>query len=217
MKRSVSWVDGVSVFAFGGLLSFTASVYGRLPERMATHFNLEGEPNGWMSRPYATWGFDAFALAVWGLLRLSPRWLPRDHEWRKRAEQSPMATVALLCMLLLVAVGGFLVWSALHPGAPRGAFLNVILGGFALAISSLLPRTRRNPVFGVRTAFSLTSDENWLRANRFASYTFGLAGVSCLVCAAVGAHALGVVLFVAAAVAPSVYSWAVADQLPPSA
>jgi uncharacterized membrane protein len=170
-----------------------------------------------MDRANATWSLDAFFVATWALVRFSPRWLPAAGEWRKRAEQSPMAAVAMLTMLLLVGLGAFTIWNALHPETSRGATLDVMLGVWALALSSLLPRTRRNPILGVRTPFSLTSDENWLRANRFGSYSFGVAGVACIACGLAGAPAVGLVAFLAAAVAPGVYSWVLAYRLPPQA
>jgi uncharacterized membrane protein len=217
MTRSVRMFDLASLVSLGGLLAFTASVYESLPARIATHWSLHGTPNGFMDRAYATFGMDAFALLVWAIVRFSPRWLPEGGGWRSRAQQSPMGAVAMLTMLLLVGLGVFVVWNGLHPQASRGATLDVMLGVWALALSQILPRTRRNPILGVRTSFSLTSDENWLLANRFGSYAFAAGGVACIACGLAGAPAVGGVLFIAAAVAPSIYSWVLAYRLPPQA
>jgi hypothetical protein len=217
MSRSARGFDVVSLVSFGGLLAFTASVYDALPARIANHWGLNGTPNGWMDRVYATWGMDAFALLLWAAVRFSPRWLPEGGGWRSRAQQSPMGAVAMLTMLLLVGLGVFVVWNGLHPQASRGAMLDVMLGVWALALSQILPRTRRNPILGVRTAFSLTSDENWLLANRFGSYAFAAGGVACIACGLAGAPAVGGVLFIAAAVSPAIYSWVLAYRLPPHA
>ena len=217
MKRSGLLFDLVSLGSLAELLAFTASVYDELPARIANHFNLHGAPDGWMDRPYATWGVDAFALALWGLTRFSPRWLPKANGWRERAERSPMAAVAMLTMLLFVAVGAFTVWNGLHPEASHGPALSVVIGAYALAFSSVLPRTRRNPLLGVRTSWSLTSDENWHRTNRLASYTFALGGLTCIACGLAGVAAIGICVFIAAAVTPWVYSWVLAYRLPPEA
>jgi hypothetical protein len=45
MKRSVQVFDVLSLGSLAGLAAFIASVYGQLPERIAIHFNLHGEPN----------------------------------------------------------------------------------------------------------------------------------------------------------------------------
>ena len=36
---------------YGVLVALVAEAYPRLPERVASHFSLGGEPDGWMSRP----------------------------------------------------------------------------------------------------------------------------------------------------------------------
>jgi uncharacterized membrane protein len=215
MSRASRTMDLLSLAALAGLVAFTASVYDRLPPQIATQFDLRGRPKAWMSLGYGTWGVDAFALAMWALVRTSPKWLPAANDWRKRAEQSPMAAVAMLTMLLLVGVSAFIVWNGLHPEMPRLATLDVLLGFYALALSSILPRVRRNPILGIRTPFSLTSDENWLRTNRFASYSFGIGGLASIASGVAGAPAVGVVAFVGAAITPWIYSWAIAYRLPP--
>ena len=41
-----------------------ALVYSRLPETMATHWNMSGEPDGWSSRAFAVFGLPGILLAV---------------------------------------------------------------------------------------------------------------------------------------------------------
>jgi uncharacterized membrane protein len=217
MSRLNRAFDVISLAAIGGTVAFTASVYDALPGTIAVHFGLHGEPNGWMGRGFATWGVDAFALAIWALIRFSPAWLPEANGWKSRAAKSPMAAVGMLTSLLLAGVSLFIVWNALHPEMPRMTTAAVMIGIYAFALSAVLPRTRRNPVLGIRTPFSLTSDENWARANRVGSYAFAAGGLACLVGALVGAPMVGILLFAAAAIVPSIYSWKLAYRLPPEA
>ena len=41
-----------------------ALVYSRLPEQVATHFDLQGNPDGWSSRAFAVFGLPGILLAV---------------------------------------------------------------------------------------------------------------------------------------------------------
>jgi uncharacterized membrane protein len=217
MKRSALVFDLVSLVSFGGLVGYTTSVYDALPARMAVHFNLHGVASGWMDRAYATWGFDVFVALFWAAVRFAPRWLPDSNGWKERADKSPIVAMAMLTMILLAGVGAFIVWNGLHPEAPRGPVLGVLLGTDALGLSVILPRTRRNPLLGVRTAFSLASDENWSRTHRIASYTFALGGVACIACGLAGLTAVALCAFIAGALAPAVYSWVLQYRLPPEA
>jgi hypothetical protein len=55
------------------------SVWDQLPMRMATHFNLNGQPNGWMSRDTAFWfavGITVFLLMVFTVITTLMQRLP---------------------------------------------------------------------------------------------------------------------------------------------
>ena len=56
-----------------------ALVYKRLPETIATHFDLNGNPDGWSSRAFAVFGLPAILLAVNLLLPFMLRADPK-HE-----------------------------------------------------------------------------------------------------------------------------------------
>jgi serine/threonine-protein kinase len=65
---------------YAGFLGHWSWSGGHLPDRVATHFNGGGEPNGWMSRDshqtfMLIFGL-SFPLLVPGLINLS-RWFPR--------------------------------------------------------------------------------------------------------------------------------------------
>ncbi|MFZ4766539.1 MAG: DUF1648 domain-containing protein [Roseimicrobium sp.] len=50
-----------------------------LPERVATHFNASGQPNGWMTREGTVWFMGLFGVCVpWFMVLAfaSPRWIP---------------------------------------------------------------------------------------------------------------------------------------------
>jgi uncharacterized membrane protein len=74
-------------------------------------------------------------------------------------------------------------------------------------------RIQRNPVMGIRVAWTLASDENWARTHRFASYTFAASGVVGLLAGLAGGNAAAPVAIVAllvGALVPAVYSYVVA-------
>jgi hypothetical protein len=54
-----------------------AQVWNQLPTRMASHFNANGQPNGWMSRDtslYFGLGLTAFVLIIFTVIALVIRW-----------------------------------------------------------------------------------------------------------------------------------------------
>ena len=54
--------------------------------------------------------------------------------------------------------------------------VGVMMGILLIAIGNYMPKTRRNPVIGFRTSKTMSSDENWAKANRFAGFVFVISG-----------------------------------------
>ncbi len=78
-------------------------------------------------------------------------------------------------------------------------------------------RVRKNPFVGVRTYWTLTSDENWARTHRFAGYAFvGAALISFCGTAASGVRSVLVagVAMGLAGVASAVFSYVIARRTP---
>ncbi len=208
MTRKLDNLDLLACGLVGAAAVGTAAVYDRLPDPMPTHFDVHGAPDGWMPRAEGAFMLPLVALLLWALVRFGGRLLPR--EWRERMVASPLSAIGLLVAGMLVAVHALLLQAALAPVPRLGAGVWVLLGVFFVLLGQLLPRVRRNPFIGVRTAWTLTSDENWARTHRFAGYTMTVGGVLAVVAAVAGAPVLGLAFILAGALAPAVYSWRLA-------
>ena len=95
MKRGiVFWIWGISL---AYLIYQAAAGYSALPERVASHFAMDGTPNGWMSRTMCYGIFIGVALVtnIWPLLG---RWmvtaapgflnLPNKAYWLETSERT---------------------------------------------------------------------------------------------------------------------------------
>jgi uncharacterized membrane protein len=200
-------MDLVSLAALVLAVAVTLAVYDRLPDPMATHFDLHGTPNGWMPRPMGAWFMPVLGAGLWAFMRLAPRILPVAE--RKRVTDSSMALVAAITIAFLAAIHVLLLRVAIVPGASITEGVWLAMGALWIALGLVLPRLRRNAIVGVRTPWTLTSDENWARTQRVAGYAMVGGGIVALVAALVGGPAAGLfALFalLASGVAPAVYS-----------
>jgi uncharacterized membrane protein len=183
-------MDAVSVGVLGMTAALTAAVYERLPLRMATHFDLQGNANGWMSREEGAWFVPVFGLALWAVLRFVPRVLPRGE--RKRLGESSVARVAMSTTLFLAAVHLLILYVAIIPGASIVHVIWLVLGAFYIAMGLVLPRIKRNALMGIRTPWTLTSDENWARTQRVGGYAMVIGGVVAAAFGTLGGTAGGI-------------------------
>jgi uncharacterized membrane protein len=142
--------------------------------------------------------------------------LAAPESWRAKMVNAPMAAAAFLTVAFLGGLHLAILNAALNGGAGLGRELAVLLGLLWIALAVLMPRMRRNPVFGVRTAWTLSSEENWARTHRVASHTFFAGGLLCLgACLVSGAVAVTVAILavIFSALVPTVYSWSIARNI----
>jgi len=153
--------DHLSLGTIAGTGILTAALYARLPDRIPMHFDIHGEANGWMARAIGAWLFPALSLGLWLLLRFGGLILPLT--WKERMMASPTAAVGAIFAALFAAVQGLVLYAALVQPPTVAVSSGLILGVFWIALGLVMPRVRRNPWIGVRTAWTLSSDENWAR------------------------------------------------------
>ncbi len=190
---------------------FTAALYRSLPDPIPTHFDLHGVPNGFMPKPLGAWFGVGLAAAVWALLRYGARLLPA--EWRARMEASPMRLVSLLVVVLLSLVQGVILYAGLRAPPDVASLLALSLGAFWLVLGLVMPRVRRNPFVGIRTAWTLSSDENWARTHRQAGLGMVISGLVAMLGGLAGSLAVGLAAIVTSTLVAVAYSFVVARRL----
>src|ERR1700753_3223464 len=166
--RRWSAFDALSLATLGLAAAITAGVYDRLPRRLAVHFDVHGVANGFMPKATGACLTLVVAAITFLVLRVGPAFFPGLT--RKRMNESPVAVVTFLVVLSVVGTHLFVIHAGLARRGlvPGGVGALLGLGGLALAL--VMPRVRRNPVLGIRTPWTLASDENWARTHHFGGY-----------------------------------------------
>jgi uncharacterized membrane protein len=206
--------DVIALASIGGAAAASAALYSELPERVATHFDIHGDADGWMTRPWAASFLPVFALALWAIVRFAPRVLPRSDE--KRLAPNIVAFVSALTAVFMAAIHVVLLRVAIAPGVSVTKTVLVLAGMLFVALGLVLPRVKRNPIIGVRTAWTLRSDENWARTQRVGGYSMVVAGLGAVVAGGLGGTTgaiLAIAGLIVAGVIPVVYSLVIARQL----
>lgn len=205
--RINTW-DVVSLTVIGLTTGLTALVYERLPERVATHFDMHGTPNGWMPRTMAAVFLPVFTAVIWAISRFAYK-LVKDEE-KRAAAAAPMPLVAALTTVFMCAIHCLILRFALVPGGDVTQPLVIIMGAFFVALGLVLPRVRRNPVVGVRTFWTISSPEVWARTQRVGGYAMVVGGATGVLLGLVGttsAFAAAMVVMIGASFVPVVYSF----------
>jgi serine/threonine-protein kinase len=138
-------------------LGYLAMSYGQLPDRVATHFDGSGRPNGWMSRSFHLWftlvlglAFPLIVTVILFLTRFLPDSLiniPRRDYWLS-AERRTDTFAYLFRQSLWFACIGVCFVTAIHflivqanlnlhpPGYLSTPLLLGVVGGFLVALAA---------------------------------------------------------------------------------
>lgn len=166
------WLPLVLIFAS---LAFSAAVFDRLPERMAIHWGLSGEPDGYGSRWFGALLLPVVSLGMWGLLLAVPKLDPRSaniEKFRESYDVLIIAVIAVMCALHVGVVGSALGWPlAVAQLAPMS------IGALFVVLGNLLPRFRSNFFIGIRTPWTLSSESVWAKTHRVGGYLMVLIGL----------------------------------------
>lgn len=189
MKKLYSALILIIVLHFaltGVLISF-------LPDIVPMHYNALGEVDR-MGSKYEMFIFPAFTLVMGAAMALLARKAVKDA-----LSEKVLLVVGVCSELLFVALSVFLfivtyrydpaASAAVVPDVSR--FTCIAMGVTFVILGNIMPKARRNSAFGLRTVWSMHSDNVWQKSQRFA----GIVGVIC-----------GFVLVVLGALLPGMYA-----------
>lgn len=208
MKHKAFWETMLWICAALPLAA-TAALYPLLPEVIPIHWNTSGEIDGWAPRSQA-FILAAVCLGVSLLLRFLPLLDPKRNSYRQFSRG--YFAVRLVCAAFFCLMQGVTLASAFHPAALP--IDRLTFGGMGLVfcvMGNFMPKFKHNYFCGIRTPWSLASEENWWRTHRLAGLFWFWGGLAIAVLAVfLGGTALtlaAVVVLSVVGLVPAVYSW----------
>lgn len=199
------WLPAALIVA---AFAFSLAVYGMLPERIPTHWNLRGEVDDYSSRAFGAFFMPAMILGVWLLLRAVPHIDPRRtniEKFRDTYETMVALVVSFMVVLHVAVLGAALGWPiSIARIAPFG------VGALLVIVGNLMPRVRSNFFMGIRTPWTLSSETVWVKTHRVGGYMLVGAGLIMMASAFVRSQLFATIAFAsvaATAVATIIYSY----------
>lgn len=163
------------------LLPMVAGIllWNQLPEKMAIHWGVNGEADGWSSRPVAVFGMPLLLLAIHLLGIWATGLDKRNHNQSEK--------VARLVLWLAPAVS-LLGNSATYAAALGQNFridrvVMLFMGLFFAIIGNYLPKTVQNRTIGIKIKWTLEDEANWNATHRLAGKLWTACGLLLLLTA----------------------------------
>lgn len=152
----------------------SAWAYPFLPERVPVHWNAAGQVDGYGSRLMGAFFLPGLALGLYVLMLVLPLADPRKAVYGeflgsyRVIRGSTAAFMSIMQFALLASALGFPV--------PMDRLTPFCLGLLCLALGRTLPGIRFNYFVGIRTPWTLASEEVWARTHRLGGTLFIVAG-----------------------------------------
>lgn len=181
-------------------------LWGRLPENIATHFSSAGEVNGWSPKAFAVFGIPAFILVCHLICVAATLADPRRYGINRTMLKIIFWVCPVVSLMCGMGIYGYILGVQM---LRLGNLSNVVMGIFFIIIGNYMPKCRRNYTLGIKTPWTLSSEENWNRTHRLSGWLFILAGVLTLISVLIQMPMLMLVSLLSAALLPAVYSFVI--------
>jgi uncharacterized membrane protein len=166
--------DRLPLALIAAMFAMAVAAWPGAPARMPLVWQAWNDPPGEAGRALGLFLQPVLALGVWSLLR----WLPaidprRDHY---DAFRGTYALVRTLLVATLFAAQVFTIHLARGGAGDAEVFIALAVGTLAVVLGNYAPKLKSNWFFGVRTPWTLSSEESWRRTHRLAGWLMVASG-----------------------------------------
>jgi len=170
----------VQLALIGAMLATAAIVWPYAPERIPTHWNIHGQPDGYSGKLFGLLFLPALTFGLNLLLLFLPRLDPGYRNYQNFAGTYWAIRVSLVCFMM--ALYGVIVLAALGRPVDVTATICVAVGVLFVVLGNFMGKIRPNWFAGVRTPWTLSSKTSWNKTHRQAGWLFIAMGI--MICVA---------------------------------
>lgn len=182
----------IALTVMGGFLLWA---FQTLPEgQIPLHWNVHNDPDRWGTRTEALWSLAIIpivTLFICAVLAVVPHIDPRKANLEKSAKVYGISWIATLILLVGVHAGitQMMVSGALGESESGGnaiPFVRFVIAGTGIVfiiLGNYMPKTRPNWFLGIRTPWTLSSNNTWEKTHRVGGRLFILLGFATILIA----------------------------------
>ena len=157
--------------------SFALAIYfyPQMPDKMASHWNVAGEVNGYMSKFWGLFLMPIITVIIWLMLKFIPKIDPLKANIEEFKEYFEVF-ILLIVVFLFYIYALTLIWNF---GA-RFDFVVAIVPAFAILfyyLGDLVANAKQNWTIGIRTPWTLSSETVWNKTHKLGGKLFKVSSL----------------------------------------
>ncbi|HAV76509.1 MAG TPA: hypothetical protein DCX53_04050 [Anaerolineae bacterium] len=151
-------------------------LWNQLPDQMASHWDVNDQVNGYMSRFWGVFLMPVLSMGLFLLFLIIPNIDPlKANIAQFRETFNLFITFIIGFMIYIYALT--LRWNLGHTDSGIGTAILPAIGVLFFMIGSLLRKAKRNFFIGIRTPWTLSSDFVWNETHRIGGILFMASGL----------------------------------------
>ena len=153
--------------------------YAHFPEKVPTHWNFSGEVDGWGTRWQGAFIIPIMLLGMYIMFLLLPLLDPKKERYAQFSK-----TYHVFKNILLIVMGVIYFVASLNGlgyNIPIQYVVPGIIGVLFVVMGNYMSKLKRNWFIGIRTPWTLSSEEVWNKTHRVGGYLFILAGIAMII------------------------------------
>lgn len=191
-----------------------AYLYPSLPERVPIHWNANGQINGYGSKLFGAFGIPLITLGLYIMFLLLPYIDPKGKNYA--GFTSTYQFLKYLIIVFSLGMEAITLLIATGVVVNRPIIIHIMVSLLFIFLGNVMGRFKHNYFVGIKTPWTLASEEVWRKTHRLAAPLWVIGGILSLLLSFVGSILNGTVFIVILAVitiVPVVYSYFIYRKL----
>jgi len=193
------------------LISIAVGIYfyPKMPSKMASHWNINGEVNGYMPRFWALFMMPIISVVMFLMFIIIPKIDPLKKNVKKFRKYFD-AFIVLMIVFLMYLHFLTLAWNLGYKFS-MNLMIPPAIGILFYYCGILIEKSKRNWFIGIRTPWTLSSDIIWNKTHKLGSKLFKLAGIITFLSIIIPKYSFWIMIItiLAASFWPVIYSYVI--------
>ena len=149
--------------------------YANFPERVPIHWNMAGEVDSYGSRATGAFLFPGILVGMYLLFLIIPYIDPKKARYIQFRKVYHIFKAFMI--FFLAAIYFIASLNALGYNIPVGLWVPMMVGLLFIVIGNYMGKIKSNWFMGIRTPWTLSSEEVWNKTHRFGGKVFIFGGI----------------------------------------
>lgn len=178
-------------------------LYDRLPDQIAVHFDVSGNPDNYFPKALAAFGLPVLfaAINIYTHFRLNNE--PKRQNMSSALKLFSKWTVPVISIIMIPITLFMAIGAKINIVMISTAVVGVII----IICGNYLPKCKQNYTIGIKLPWTLDNEENWNKTHRFSGFVWVLGGIAFIISAFFSFMYAQLVIIALLVFTPFVYSY----------